>query len=245
MNKIIRSFACLMLCIAMLLSAGCSPAASANPEEPAEPPVAAKPLFADDDLAKASFPKAFAKCDFVRCAEILSDYLADHPDSEPEQEALAITEELIFLSENATVEYDDFDEEYTLKYIAKENGLSLGSFYYPSTGTCYTAISINNDDWIFMEHIDIKFGSDNYLKFDLEYFDVQRDVSGSHCTESVAFPMNTEEVDKFMSSKNTTWRISGDGGSVDYNISGITMWNIGALHKLAPLHKELEKMLSA
>lgn len=183
----------------------------------------------------------------------LQSYVQQYIDACPPKETdnayaiLSLIEEHISALGNCVISYDSFEEEYTVKYRNAEEISNNVNFVSTVSGSHYEAqVGFIAYDWLFFDHIYIKFSSEEIESNYISGSTINREVlNGGIIQEYATFFVDYDEIEKYETAETIVIRFenSETGEAIDHILTEAERNGIVTLVKLRYTYVELSNLL--
>lgn len=215
-----KKFYLIILCVLMLAVTSCSAmfGPEPTPEPTATPAPTPEPFLMGDALD--AFETQLYSANFQEAIDILEDYKQTHNKADDIQydEAIAKLEKLIDIAQSDGLDLDKTDGRFSLDiawdYQYGDEPLEIT---YHSDGIVYATFSYSDEDWIFFEKVFVKLGEGNYLDYEFDYFDINRNVGSGYILEFIIYKISLFDLEDLAEAEGEAYVLfRGKGiGSVD------------------------------
>lgn len=205
-------------------------------------------FFADEERQK-TYEELFTSYQYQELEEYVNQYI-DNYSPEDHDNAFrirAIINSLTEIVNNCDIQYDEFDEKYTV-YFDGADTISLSTNIVPTV--CETSfiarVGFFRNNWLFFDKLSIKFlNSDEIETHHFDSWDIERNIVQGGIEEYTTISIDDKKLEKYENSDSVVLRFENtDTGEVidhvltDEELNGI----IGAI-KLRIAYVDLSNML--
>ena len=205
--------------------------------------------FFSNELRQSQYKEFIKSHKYTELRDYVQQYIDDCPPLETDNayEILSIIEYYSPTLDNCIMQYDEFDEDYTISYRNAEK-ITRSVNVVPTV--CESDLTVHvgfiASDWLFFDKLYIKFSSDHTESHSYESYDIERDVlSGGNIREYVTLYVGEYDLEDYETAEKITIRFenSETGEVIDHQMTDAEKDGVVALLKLKISYSKLSNLL--